>query len=283
MQSIRYAYVIKILQIAIFCINRVFDKSKFLKVHEMIGFKFYSTNLYVLLSNLFALNYGLVQAGNLRMVGVTKDEDKYSAVKQLIDSFYFTYYILVLSNLYTYLIQPVITYKRTGEPTVRDITFGLSFLSTCVFYIGSFAPFNSSIIIIVTFAVMVFVIGEFILYHKGIIIPPEISLSIIANYHSMIFVGILPISLGTFWMLGGNKMELATVRLFGSGIVFGIIAIFLLVLYFGAAFLFSLFFSEERYLKRVQSGIWYLHRYSTSQEPKGHSYMLLNPVYSDFN
>ena len=179
--------------------DKVFDKSKFLKIHQMVGYKFFSANIYVLLSNLFALCLGLVHAGNMNLHGMEDPVSKFEAVKQLVDSFSFTFYILVFSNLYTNLVQPVINYGTTGKPTERDISFGLSFLSTCVFYIGSFAPFNISIITIVTISVVILVAGEVALYYFGYVVPAKNnSFSLIANYFSVLMVGVYPLSIATF-------------------------------------------------------------------------------------
>lgn len=191
------------------------------------------------------------------MDGVTDKEAKYEAVKQLIDSFYFTYYILVLSNLYGYLVQPILTYRATNKPVERDITFGLSFLSTCVFYIGSFAPFNISIILFVAVAVTVMLIGEVLLYHYGIVVPSANSISLLANYFSLLMAGVFPLSVTTFWMLYDNKMDIQSVNISQVSLSMRLMAYFLLLLYLPITAIFLYFFRTERFLKRVQSGIWY--------------------------
>jgi hypothetical protein len=183
----------------------------------MISMKFLTTNGYLIMSNLIALTVGLIQAGDTHMGSITNETLKFDTIKQLIDSFYFTFYILVVSSIYSHLIAPLVKkFIQKQGTTERDITFGLSFLATCLFYIGFFAPLNTNIIPIVCVAVGVLVGGEIALYYYGIVVPTQICFSALSNYLIVLFIGLVPISFSSLWMLTGNKMGIMAIRV-GKG------------------------------------------------------------------
>lgn len=151
------------------------------------------------------------------MKGIQNENIKFETIKQLIDSFYFTFYLLMISSIYHHLIAPLIQkFIQKKGPTERDITFGLSFLATCLFYIGFFAPLNTNIIPIVCVAVIILVGGEIALYKFEVVVPTQICFSAISNYLMVLFLGLVPISFSSLWMLTGNKMGIMAIQI-GKG------------------------------------------------------------------
>jgi hypothetical protein len=186
-------------------------------------------------------------------MGDLEDENlKFETIKQLIDSFYFTFYMLGISNIYGHVVAPLVNKLifRKGN-TQRDITFGLSFLTTCLFYIGFFAPINTNIIPIVCIVVTVLVGGEIGLYYLGVVQPSQICFSVIANYMIVLFLGLLPISFSSLWMLKDNQMGIMAIRLGRKHKLANIVVSLGCLFYLLGSFIFVVLYRNSRFLRRI--------------------------------
>ena len=77
-------------------------------------------------------------------------------------------------------------------------------------------------------------------------------------------------------------MDLMTLHIGNSGIIMKLFAYIFVLLYILVAAIFVYFYSNEVFLKRVQTGVWAQHEHSEYSEPIGESYRTRNPVYKKF-
>lgn len=267
-------------QVALYVIEKLLPTQSFLKSHQGVGIKFLATNLYFLFSGLFFLFLGLMSAARNKMSDIVIEKDRFSVTKQLIDSFYMTFIALIGSNMLSIILTPIFKhyYTEKGKKVRRDITYSLSFFCLAVYYVGFFSPLDSNIIPIMCLTALGFLLAEIIMYCLGIVEPNRVSFSILGNYFIAMILGFLPITFASYMMLEGNPLGIKTLSL---GLKDSLILSAYLLFYILLAFIFTVLYSNERLLKRVQSRIWTVNTGSGKpEELLGSSYRSLNPIYS---
>jgi hypothetical protein len=265
---------------ALYVIEKMLPSSGFLKEHQLVGLKFLSTNLYFVSSGLFFLILGLVVAANDRMADIHDKKQQFLVTKQLLDSFYLTFVALILSNINSHIVMPAYRFYSGGSKTKvpRDITYPLSFMCLAVYYVGFFAPFDSNVILIMFFTVLVLFLSEIGLLYLGVVEPARINFTVIGNYLLALVWGMLPVSLSAYLMLEGNHMGIRAFSLRGADAMW---LTCLLAVYVVAAVLYTVLYKNERLLRRTQSMIWSINEALAAPAVlQGASYRTSNPVYS---